>query len=275
MTRIRLFVTGKTEEVLDRAFTDLFPMGSFETATDLVGAGFTGSRLNGARPTQRAQEALGILVGAVQRNGGADYAILVDDLELQNVGNATGVTEYFRNAASALARTCSESTVNRLRRRVSVHVVAPMIEAYFFADRAALTAGGLAPSISPIVGPGAPEEFYTTDPAFLAPAAENPQALETRKRTVEQWRSAMRCVHPKHYLMYLLERSGCHYAEVDQGRAALRALDLRTAWSLRGSRWGLLGALVDDVADMLDVPSPTPVRATGATSGPGQFLRNL
>lgn len=273
MIRIRFFVTGKTEEVLPRSFSRLFPTGTF-TARRIEG--FTSSPLDGARPTDRAQETLGDLVGAVQRNGGADYAILVDDLALTNVGRAADVVAYFRTAAQSLARTKSPPTVRRLRRCVSVHLLAPMVEAYFFCDPAALHAAGVSSSVAPLVGPGAPEHFHTLDPAYLEPTSESRRAREARP-SAGRWRTSLRCVHPKHYLMHLLERSGKAYSEVREGRRALAATDLSKAWTLPGAVWPLLGALVDDVADILGVTSPTPslTDAPTSTANGGTVLRNL
>lgn len=260
MTRVRFFVTGRTEEALPAAFSRLFPNATF-TAQRVEG--FTSSRLDPQRVPERVGETLGDLVGAVQRNGGADYALLVDDLELANVGRVAEVASYFRNGANALATTRSRPTIDRLRYHVSVHLLAPMIEAYFFCDPSALAAAGV--TARPIVSAGAPEHFHTSDPAFLAPPTS---------RDVD-WQHGLRCVHPKYYLVHLLERVGSTYAETTLGRAALAATDLRTAWAQQGAVWSLVGALVDDVADMVGVQSPTPSRVVAPTAGPGTVLRNL
>jgi hypothetical protein len=265
MKRVRLFVTGKAEEALPAALKRLFPAASFTAgrwcnARGNQEGGFTSTRLVPSARTQRAERLLGEMVGSVMRGGDADYAIFLDDLELANHGCESDVCAYFRQAATVLARTKSKPTVRALRERISVHLLAPMLEAYLLADPGCWSAAGLVSSVVPKLRPGAPEKFATDDPNYLAAPAG----------------TDYRCIHPKEYMQHLVQRGGGTYSEATQGMRALEAVDLRRAWGSPHARWHLIGALIDDVADMLGVPALTPARFLAPTShSQGTVLRNL
>jgi len=265
MTRIELFVTGRCERLgLASALHRVFPTGDFAIHRGETHS-FTSRALRppfGTLP--RAEDTLGDMLRSVMRQGKADFAVLVDDLELTNMRCGANVAEYFRTAAHALTANRSQAAQTRLHERCSVHFLVPMLEAYFFRDPNALRAAG-ASVPTPADVCGAPEDFRTRDAGFLAPAD-----------VTGSWKRPFRCAHPKHYLSYLIERasSGDRYREVEQGAAALRALDFRS--SLAGPST-YLDAFLEDVADMLNVPAPGSATRSAAPTArrPGRLLRNL
>ena len=125
--------------------------------------------------------------------------------------------------------------------------MAPMTEAYFFADPAAL-ARATAP------GPAHPsrfdpatdvETFTVDDPGYLDPPAE-PDS---------RWcKPSGRQGHPKRYLIYLTEPcTGGGYREPEHGVAALAALDWPKA-TRHPEHTRLARSLLADLADMLGPP---------------------
>jgi hypothetical protein len=247
------------------------------TSNDVRAADTAGTR-------SRADEFAAALVAEV---AGAEYdfVIGVDDLELANAPHPERVVKQVIDAIerhiAGLRVVLSEQ--NRLRDRVqarcSFHLLAPMVESYFFAEptTALRTCGAQRPSMFR-VGAVDVEDFAVSDPAFDAVPYPAHAPREARKKT---WAlPANRHRHPKAYLKFLCEPNDplCSerlYRESRHGASALGALSWGPA--LSGTTHGQLArSLFDDIANMLGVPPPFAGASHAATSRPGpqRRLRN-
>jgi hypothetical protein len=191
--------------------------------------------------------------------GGSDLVIAVDDLELANLGRANVVAAWARRAFEAeIQRQVTESYSSgsvqdraflRARSRCSFHLLVPMIEAYFFGDTSALArANALPPSAQ--LRHSDLEDFATSDAGYLASVEE---AQQQKLRDDFPWFRYEK--HPKHYLAYLADAAGGAYDETNEGVAALSSLDWAGVASF-GAPLTFARALFQDIADLLDVPSP-------------------
>lgn len=116
------------------------------------------------------------LVAAIepgQKGRPADFACVIEDLELKNDHQPSLVIQIFREAVRRYLDTYPWPTARsrneaftRVRERCSFHLLRPMTEAYFFGEPAALRrAGALQP---PQLPAGLDlEQFRTADQAFL------------------------------------------------------------------------------------------------------------
>lgn len=240
-----------------------------------------------------AQEALG---DRKAQHPPADLVILVDDLELVHVGQIPLVVDVLRAAArhhlARLAAPMRARTAAVLREKVSFHLLVPMIEAWFFADPAALRTAGV-PASRPVVFTAQqdPEQFCTDDPAYLsAGSGDCPKwtALppDRQKKLRPKWLGASpREQHPKGYLQWLCidgSQRGCTtYKESASGARALGGLHWPTVFSRQPTQLAFLAALLDDVSDAVNVPlaglagrslAPETSLACGGQSG---ILRNI
>ena len=175
-------------------------------------------------------------------------------MELANADDPARITAALRESVRRKldAWPANAATLGRLREdlqhKVSFHLMAPMTEAYFFADPSAL-----ARAIAPL--PARPsrfdpetdvEAFTVDDPDYLGPPTD----------PTSRWRTATgRQGHPKRYLAYLTDVGpDGGYRESRQGVDALGGLDwprvLRRPVHTRFAR-----SLLADLADMLGAPS--------------------
>jgi hypothetical protein len=254
-TRVRLFVTGTCErEALHASLRSVFADQPVEFEREFSPEwGFTSTRVPTYLPGEKSRAArlAAALVAdvdpALSDREVPDLLIAIDDLELCNVDQAQHVVAYFRSAVhehlgqrrwSASDRT---RAVERVRERCSLHLLKPMVEAYFFGDRAALArAGAMRPSLfDPIANDV--ESFAVSDAGYRDCAA-----FDCASRTLDK------AMHPKRYLRHLTDHV---YKETRGGADALAAL----AWG------GVLDnheharfarSLIADIAEKLDVPNP-------------------
>lgn len=275
-TRIGLIVTGVAESrALAAALGRLWPrdLVRFEVIPDARGErahdGFTGGRVDPRRIAQQAalsgadpriDELAQRLIAAVTgRRDGYDFAIFVEDLELENRGNEADVVTAVREAVVRQFERADRGDAfrARVRERASFHLFDPMLEAYFFAARTTL--GRLTASARH--DPTVDCERFVVEQAsepeyFREPLGECPRGKKPKDRACP-WRGTerLRREHPKRYLQFLLrstetgEEYCTEYSETRQGAAALSTL----AWDevLEHSA-PFLRALVDDLAEMLD-----------------------
>lgn len=272
MTVIRLVTTGRCEHAgLARALRRAFPQAEFDPGPMCVD-GLTANRLSprvldtwSPKLKSKAEDALLDLINSLTRKGHADFAILVDDLEVANLGNVTGVMQFFAAVANRVASSETQRWTTLLRERCSVHLLAPMVEAYFFADSSALSAAGVGANVRVSREPGDVEQFRTNDPGYLAeatPAADGSLLF-----------GSMPSRHPKHYLRYL---TGLAYQETREGVAALQALSWGTVLSAPDET-RLLRSMFEDISVMLDVSNPYPGETHPDTwpAHRGTLLRNV
>jgi hypothetical protein len=289
MKRIKLVVTGDVEhQCLHESLRRFFPQNREREAVEWLAPQKTGSitssRLapNGvlSSPARRMAAAL---VAAVMRSDvphqpAPDLVIGVDDLELGNQGQGAVVVDHLRRAVEAelttLAPQVRPDVRSLLNERCSFHLLDPMIEAYFFAEPAALTrAGANAPAS--VARPNV-EDFESTDPAWLPTCRE--ENLRRHHAGYHWWRHER---HPKAYLQHLVGLGGGLYQETRGGRAALERFDWALA-NVDAASVPYARSLFRDLAEWFGVEPPLGHEATApATYPPGHtkraelLLRNL
>lgn len=300
MASVVLVVTGKMEAMaLHDSLGRIFPEHRFHVWPRVDG--FTSTRLPPAdgplserhrtRVATFATTLIARLRGGRKDAPRADFVLGIEDLELCNAEQPEHVVAALRHAVAESLATWDGPAARRLpdevRERCSFHVMAPMTEAYFFADPAAL-ARATAP------GPSRPNQFDSRVcdvEQFLVSDADyqTPPTLPKAARGANDWRCDDRARHPKHYLEFLTDPqlSGRgRYDETRHGCDALRELDwpalaseARTRPAARFAR-----SLLADLVDMLGVPSHHPGLQTLSLAAchpltwppPGhQVLRNL
>lgn len=264
---VTLVVTGKLEaHALGAALQQLFPTIRFTTIHD---NSFTSSPLPEAPRTSasgsptNAQRLVAHLVAAVapgRRGKPADRAILVDDLEVENVSwparavseVIAAVNQHIETFPSMAFRARARAAV---RERCSFHLMVPMLEAHFFSNGAKPLAEI---SRKPSLATPDVEYFVSNDPDYLA-AHPEPRAA----------------VHPKLYLEWLMSPE--RYREVDHGARFLGRVDWVGATQIPNATL-FLRALLLDLAD--SVGDPTISTALAGTAHPlvalgsGSTLRN-
>jgi hypothetical protein len=283
--RVQLIVTGELERIgLHLSLRKLFA----STGADVVflpplkTQDFTSNRVGALLPREQATKSLaaklaGTLVSTVYPGRGgtmqADHVIAVDDLELANADQPEHVLEYFRHAVRAHVEQTFSSENARARvyqaisERGSFHLLAPMVETYFFGEVAALDRAKANRAPNRFDAARDLEDFEVADPAYLAPApATAPWKAEPRNR------------HPKNYVRYLCDPSGTQlraYRETHEGLDALQGLDWTAA--LRHETHATFArAFIDDIADALNVSSPCVGTCSPLTARKGDgLLRNI
>lgn len=194
------------------------------------------------------------LVGGTK--GPADLVVVIDDVEIANLGQEHLIAEHFRAAIEYVLenKKYSSSTEDRyreiLRNKCSFHVLKPMVESYFFGDSNALSLAGVpVGEIPKLVHPTDVEPFETNDPAWLPTCrAENAK----RQQSTPWWCHEH---HPKHYLEHLTERGQVFYDETSYGKTALKAI----AWPQVPkcqSDTSFIRSLFEDIADWFGIPNP-------------------
>lgn len=319
---VRVIPTGQAELVgLAACLGRLFPEHTFETVPGrqepdgrtVPFDGFTSGRLKstadvGTCLTKLVQR-LASEVCPGRDGRPADLAILIDDLELENVDQPALVVEIVRAAVRShldgLSKLRSGDYARRvaeaLRERASFHLAVPMIEAWFFADPAAFSTLGVPPSqLPPRLKAGVdPEAFETDDPSFSADDgslctalaarnARNPRAKPKEAPWLLKPRgdapAYRRERHPKAYLQWLSRdpsNDRCStYRESDHGARALAGLDWSSVLA-SPSHYAFARALVHDLAETLGPPAallpPGDEHSSLARSKapPARVLRNL
>ncbi|MEM9456487.1 MAG: hypothetical protein AAGF11_20070 [Myxococcota bacterium] len=262
MARVQLITTGVMEErALGKSLARLFPEHGFVSRPHLDG--FTSARLpppplpsDVPRNLDKlAATLIGIFAPGNRRDRPRpDFVVAVDDVELVNADDPARITAALRETLQRQLATwpASARALDRLREalrlKVSFHLMAPMTEAYFFADAAAFDrATAPAPSHPNLFDPATDvEAFMVDDPDYLDPPADRGSRWRTQ---------GGRQGHPKRYLLYLTESSaGGQYRESEHGAHALADLDwpavVRQPDQTRFAR-----SLLVDLVDMLGLPN--------------------
>ena len=282
--RVAVLPTGHTEwHGLPAALGALFPAHTFfplpgpteMTSDPGVLRGFTAVRLGAEHEADPPEFALDLIGRAAQAALGsitlppAELVLILDDLELANADQPERVVAVLRRAVEVhlqgLPPAFRGTTQEALRRRVSFHLVAPMIEAWFFADRRALRAAGVPPGTAVhLRNEVDPEHFETADPGYLAATEASCPAWcglrsHDRKSRRPKWLGTDRQHHPKGYLQWLcLEGSspGCtSYSPVVGGLNALRALSWQALLNRSPAHMAFTRAMIMDLASVLGAPA--------------------
>ncbi len=314
--RVAVLPTGRTElRGLGRALGRLFPGHEFYCLADPAEddrhsrespyRGFTSLALRMADEVDPPESACDLVGSAAaealgdRRREAADLVLVVDDLELCNANQPARVVAVMRKAVEKHLGNLHPQigiytrTRNALLTKVSFHLIAPMIEAWFFADPAALQRAGV-PAGMPVCFAAStdPEAFVTVDAAYLAATAAGCSVLSTlplnkQKKHRPAWIGTLpRERHPKGYLQWLCrapgERSCTTYSETADGGPALADIGWQMLLGRPGVHFQFLRALIQDLEDGLNRPlANLPVNSTAspvtARSGAplNAVLRNL
>ncbi len=255
MKRIQLVVTGKCERLaLHLSLGQLFP--SAQWLTPIAVDSFTSAPLTEAPPrgVKRTLEKFADkLIGFVDESGAETLVVGVDDLELESPADLTvtvvrdAVESALMGPNWALSAPRRERLQSEVASRCSFHLLVPMVEAYFFADPAALGRAGARgrstfdPALCDV------EDFLVEDERYLAPEDTSEKHDWCRGGT-------QRARHPKRYLKFLSgdgTPGSWSYRESREGEAALRSLDW--ALVLATSTWARAArALIDDIASFME-----------------------
>ena len=310
--RVGILVTGQTEYYgMEEALKKLFPDHSFDclpaekkSLPDTPPySGFTSCQLSREHVRNPPEACLHLVARAAQetvgdrRKDAYDLVIILDDLEICNAHQPDLVSEVMRTAVrmhlDTLDGTIHARTKQALRNKVSFHLAAPMIEAWFFIDEGALQRAGvhLLESVS-FIKDSDPESFLTDDQSFLSADATFCTALANqshsrRRKNKPKWiDNANRHLHPKAYLQWLTrnpENKCCtNYQESRHGAEALRDLDWAQVPSLRKDHFGFLKAMIEDLEQGLETKAgvnmgpPSEGISTAIAQGASEpMLRNI
>ncbi|HIE00018.1 MAG TPA: hypothetical protein EYP59_06975 [Thiotrichaceae bacterium] len=186
----------------------------------------------------------------------ADLVVVIDDVELGNLGQENVIAEYFRAAvekvleAKKYSRHTEDCHRKRLREKCSFHLLKPMVESYLFGDANALRLAGVPVGESPkLVHLTDVEQFETNDPLWLPTCLrEN----EKRRHSKSWWHHER---HPKHYLEHLTERGQVFYDETTNGKKALEWIAWRKVPKYADDT-PFIRSLFEDIADWFGIPNP-------------------
>jgi hypothetical protein len=291
MKYIQLIVTGHLEKKalagsLCKVFDSLLPTTGGERyewlpAEKINGAtGFPLPDLVAGQPHKSMEAMANKMLAALEpgkdRQRQPDLIMLIDDVELGNLGRESVLADHFKAALQSLVQKKFpvQSDANRifaaLRAKCSFHVFKAMPEAYFFAD------ANLANHGAPIVAaqwqgnpPADVETMQTTDP--------NPEwnhfctwKDKQQQCHIPAWATRK---HPKAYLEHLQKTTGIEYDELDQGATWLQALDWNTVGQSGNDCVLCARALFQDLADWFDVANPLGPGSTHPSFYPDRSAR--
>ncbi len=279
--RVGLIVTGKCErEGLGASLQRIFPDAEFEVLAHVDSFTSADLKVIPESPVPTVLQKFAARLVAEVESDPPDLVVAIDDLELINTPHPELVAGRVRDAVrlhlerhSWRTLATREKVAERVRERCSFHLLAPMVESYFFAEPAALVRAGT--SRASLVDATAIdlEAFVTNDPDYLA------HADVPHRQKLKSWATPERARHPKHYLRFLCEPTNPHtrrYVESEGGAAALREL----AWGqvfAHAERVRFARALFEDIVERLGVPHPFPGEGHPATASfrSAHVLRNL
>lgn len=278
--RVVLIPTGKLELMgLPGALKKLFPQTTFECMPLLRGPSltpfrsFTSAKLP-VKSLEEADSSLSELVGAMAdavRSIDDPLVVVLDDLELFNVGQEALVLETFRLAVVRhldKQRTPQDRLwlARELQRRASFHLAVPMIESWIFADpKGPENAGAPLSNLPPQLLAGCdPERFDTDDPRYLVDDgstctkwASLPEGKKKNARP--EWLKGgppPERRHPKRYLSWLCrdpESTSCTKYSTETGKTAIEQLDWAAVLS-NPNQMQWVRALVHDLAQGIGQP---------------------
>ncbi|MFE8602909.1 hypothetical protein [Archangium violaceum] len=225
-----------------------------------------------------------LVADVVEADDPPDLLIALDDLELVNAPHPELVVARVREAVLMhmerhdwTSQAAREKATRLVRERCSFHLLAPMVEAYFFAEPEALVRAGAIRTSRFDAETTDLEAFVTDDPDYLS----HPVVPHKQSPKRKSWAIPLpeRARHPKHYLRFLCDPTDPltrRYAETQGGAAALCKLDWSRVFA-HTERVRLARSLFEDIADRLGVPHPFPGEGHPATSDfkNARVLRNL
>lgn len=292
---IKLIVTGDMEKAaLHKSLQRFFPNQLHGTEviwdTPRKEEGTTSYQLKsltpGGSPSNPMKElAKAMLAEALygKKSTPADLVIVIDDVELGNLGQEQLIATHFRTAVEEIINikaNGSKSEESRLRHvartKCSFHLLKPMVEAYLFGDSNALGLAGIPSGINPcLVHPTDVEEFETNDCNSKWLSLCNSEDKKQQANNKPWWSNKL---HPKNYLEYMIKEP---YKETIQGKDALIQLN----WCLVSKYPNdipIFRSLFEDISNWYNIPSPLGVGNThpnfwiNKMTNPASFLlRNM
>lgn len=283
--KVALLPTGRTEWCgLSMALGQLFPDHEFyclPTKAEIDSNpgcfpynGFTSMCLTEAHERTPPETAMELVSRAAQEAIGdkwkeaADLVVVIDDVELPNVNQVNRVVAVMRNAVLAHLSglhtiRIQTRTEELLKSKVSFHLISPMVEAWFFADRYALTLAGVPADTKVCFDDETDPEAFITDDALYLAATEcdctkfAALPVSKKKNHRPKWLgTSPRVKHPKGYLQWLCrdsdDKSCTSYSEATGGCNALSGISWDTLLSRPESQFALLRALIDDLNEGLN-----------------------
>ena len=268
MPTIKLIVTGDMEKsTLHESLKKTFPASKNEQAviwdTPHKLNGTTNERLSVLAITDKPSSSMmklarAMIAEAIRGKNGqpADLVIVIDDVELANLQQEYLIAEHFKAAVSLAI---SERSYNpdkerevrtQIRQKCSFHCLKPMVEAYLFADRAALGIAGVSPTIQPLLSHATDvEAFETNDPdqTWLNKCRDKNAINHANNK--DWWQEEY---HAKHYLEHLIK---AEYIETKAGKDALLALNWPTVTKTNTDA-PIISALFADLADWFVIDNP-------------------
>ncbi|OQW92721.1 MAG: hypothetical protein BWK79_14080 [Beggiatoa sp. IS2] len=265
MTRIKLIVTGDMEkQALHKSLQRFFPdqLNGEKVEWDQprkVHCATSHRLLPNSEPSNPMQELAKAMIAEAssgKKSEPADLVIVIDDVELGNLGQEDIIAKHFRTAVKqALEKEkYSSDTEDRyrkiLREKCSFHVLRPMAESYFFGDSNALLVAGVPTGVTPkLVHPTDVEQFETNDPNWL-PICRTENA---KRQQLTSWWHHER--HPKHYLEHLTDRGQVFYDETTYGKKALEGIKWEQV--LKCSEDIIfVRSLFEDISDWFGIQNP-------------------
>ena len=264
---IKLIVTGDSEKKsLHKSLQSCFPNETVNGDSVIWDQprkvnGTTSNRLTqGVGPSSSMKAMVDamfseILSGKKPNNSPPDFVIVIDDVELGNVGQEDVVVQSFLTAVNdklaQLREINSVAKFNTIQTRIrtccSFHLLCPMVEAYFFADPNTLISGGVADGINSMLTHPTDVEQFDASPD-LHPEW---QALCKSKNAAQigraPWWKTER--HPKHYLTHLLSVSNAAaYHETTLGSEMIEAIKWTTVAKISTDS-PIISALLEDIWD--------------------------
>jgi hypothetical protein len=264
--------------------------------------GFTSARLPVASQRERRSSLSNLVAAMVDAlwSDRYDLAVVLDDLELCNVGNEAVVIGEFHDAVARHLERVAERDPrlagelgDRLRACGSFHLVSPMIESWIFADPAgAANAGVPLAHLPPRLRRGCDPECFDTDDLDYSADVGSACAVWLALRSPYQERQRPEWLrptypresHPKRYLAWLCRDPEARNCSSFEERRAADAL-ARLSWAqvLQDPRhMRLARSLICDLADGLgcapagvDLTSPQALLTSIDTRRVDPVLRNL
>lgn len=269
MARIKLIVTGDMEKAaLHQSLKRFFPENRKNKAviwdTPRKAQCVTSSPLRplavGASPSNPMIELAKAMIAETitgKRGEAADLVIVIDDVELGNLGQEAVIAGHFCAAVNRVIadKNHDSNTEDRLREQLqqkcSFHLLKPMVEAYLFGDPAALGLAGVPNGVNPcLVHPTDVEQFESNDSLWLPIChAENAKKQQQNKHW---WRNEL---HPKRYLEHLTEHGHVIYEETTNGKYALVALNWNQVPKCQPDA-PIIRSLFEDLSDWFGIANP-------------------
>lgn len=269
MARIKLIVTGDMEKaVLHQSLKRYFPDNRNSKGviwdTPRKAQCVTSSPLRplaaGASPSNPMIELAKAMVAEAitgKRGEAADLVIVIDDVELGNLGQEAVIAEHFCAAVNKVIQSknfdLSEENRwrNEIQQKCSFHLLKPMVEAYLFGDPVALRLAGVPNGVNPCLVHSTDVEQFESNDALWLPICQTENA-QKQLQNKPWWRNER---HPKRYLEHLTERGQETYEETKHGKNALVELDWLNVPKCQQDI-PIFRSLFEDISEWFGIPSP-------------------